>query len=1194
MAVQTSYFGYETINYAKDTLDKFVPTLFIGLGGTGKSTLMRFRKNMLDEYVKWHEDFARFLVVDTDDQNDASVSDSPAILEQVRLRRDQGEFIPCTVTQQEYRLVLDSVRQRGDRRFWEWLHPDFENLVPPQALETGAGTYRQAGRLAFFLRYNAIRDNIVQHIREAMRFAAKPNRTLFGRPGEVYDNRLEVVIVTSLAGGTGSGMFLDMAYLVRDILHNTPDFRPITAHTTLYAVMPSIFSAKGPQLEKRFRQNAYAALLEMEHYTTPRPLNPFGKISETGQQGYLDRPGFRVNWESNTGTERVLTFRPWDTCYLIDNVNDAQRHSAQEPDEVFQMIADYLFLDFGNNPFSIAKRSARSNHTQLTDRLLAEEVVRRVTPASGSMSPEASAAQDAPDVIFENFYGCTYSSFGLSEILIDKERIHRAASYRLAYRLILECWLSSRENHSGQKYEEWLLEDLKGGTPPEGETEAIEFNRNAIKASIIERQGRNLERDLNEKFDELDSSTEWVSARDRLKQTLETLRKEQAQGSYHALLCARRDELLAKVPEIGPLRRRLKLLLRDRFQAIGAKPAQRLAELYSESLDKAAKIAFDKTKPPTKTDPQLLARLNDAYQVGFPVHTSAISMEFQDASHEARELSLQRLDSTSSRFVAEILNELRNYVGSPTATEQTNYTPLWREYQAKADFLGILLKYLNGRFEDTRASVKSNRKQSLVPNWEARDYDALINETLLQPITEVGIADRDPNNNFEGAKGFSWPRAEEQILKRIPTRQGVTGSWNRFNVVEAWMDDYQRNRDLQSAIGETLARCCQELLGSHIKLDKLGNGNVVSYLMSLQPDTKIEHVRLFVSTSAPCMPSSAEFAQNLSKFRPAWRSILGCTPSADERGPDHAAAMEAAVKQASVEATRGNVDPDSNKIHDTRSVYESRLVVVRELGGIPLHAYDRLKELSEAYFHDSVRQQRQTCHTRWRDSFEELPDIELISSAEYDRIQMEVHSVIRGITLQFIQADADCRFYVQVTDPRRMGQTTYSMGSRISRVIKHACSRDDVLEYLRRQWTTWQDKLASIDPIWYAILYNGLQQTLMEFPKEVNYRGTRRRLPLQICLENLVGEIENLLKGTEVGKSYLSQLTRRGEMDHDYTAWAAWYPEVCQRIRETCLQQISPSLPFYTVKWREFKDSKVPTASDLKLDFAGTKVVPAS
>ena len=136
MANNVAYhlYGLDSVDYQKETIEKYVPTLYIGLGGTGKQILLRFRKNLFEQYVNWREEFARFLAIDTDDQP------TEAMFEQVGFRRERGEFLGCSISHRDYRQAIEDTRKRFDRRFTDWLHPDFESLVPPTALESGAGT----------------------------------------------------------------------------------------------------------------------------------------------------------------------------------------------------------------------------------------------------------------------------------------------------------------------------------------------------------------------------------------------------------------------------------------------------------------------------------------------------------------------------------------------------------------------------------------------------------------------------------------------------------------------------------------------------------------------------------------------------------------------------------------------------------------------------------------------------------------------------------------------------------------------------------------------------------------------------------------------------------------------------------------------------------------------------------------------
>src|SRR6185437_13663505 len=111
--------------------------------------------------------------------------------------------------------------------------PELENEVV--ALESGAGTFRQFGRLAFFLRYRDVAGKILSDIRTLLRSAANPPAQLIGTTAQVDPTRLEVVVITSLAGGTGSGMFIDICYLIKDILSGNEFGQLKSKYTTLLA-----------------------------------------------------------------------------------------------------------------------------------------------------------------------------------------------------------------------------------------------------------------------------------------------------------------------------------------------------------------------------------------------------------------------------------------------------------------------------------------------------------------------------------------------------------------------------------------------------------------------------------------------------------------------------------------------------------------------------------------------------------------------------------------------------------------------------------------------------------------------------------------------------------------------------------------------------------------------------------------------
>ena len=1152
--------GLDSVDYQKEKVEKFVPTLFIGLGGTGTKILLRFRRNLAEQYVNWREDFSRFLVIDTDD---TPPSDE---FQQVLFRPERGELIRCEISQQDYRSAIQAFRKQYDRRFADWLHPDFESLVPQSAVEKGSGTYRQAGRLAFFIKFPLIQDQILQHMKSALDCAAKRPKTLFGQPGEVFDDRLEVVIVSSLAGGTGSGMVLDTAYLVRHLMDSTPDFRSIRLHTTLIALMPNAFTNAEPTLTRRFQQNAYAAMLEMEHYNTPRPVDAFGRLNP-GTNNKLDRPVYRVNWDSPTGKDIEISGRPWDTCYLVDDAHDQQLTLKTTAEDAYQLVADYLFLDFGNNPFAAAKRSARSNHTQLTDRTLATQVLRQPAPAAFS-SGNATAPQQ-PLVVFENYYGCTYSSFGLSEIQIDRDRVIRAAGYYLASKLIQECWLSAPSAVSPTDIKKIVEEDLLGSTLPPGESKALDFSRQALFNEMVTHPEKSLKTAVDDEFRHLRQTDSPGRMKRELQNLLDRLKQAVSPGPNgdggpdYQLMKGKERKLQGTHVDDSPLFRRLQLLVRERCEQHGILPAQQIIQDLHDAFDKAAKLSRDSSTKAAMTHDDVAHRLEDAAEVPWPCKQMAMKIEFQRAIPMAQSAAWSRYETLAWSLVERTYIHLRDYVGSNKLLEYAALPTLWRQCQLKADFLKQLVELLNHRFQGAVTVQDSKRKQALMPaaGEDGINYAKMITDSLTKgkpfDTSGVSLSQRLPIN---------WAQVEQDILTRIPAEDGRSGAWTRMDLIEAYERDFRRNRDRLPSIIETLARACADRLKESLKLEDLGGGNVVNYLKSpdtLKPDQKMQD---FVSSSGVHLPMLG--TRGVSNFRPAWRTILGCTASSDPAGQANAATVESEVK-AKVETERVT-DPASNKVHETRSMLESKLVLVRELAGVPLHVYSRLDSLSKAYFDPAIAQQQMTAHIRWNEGFEELPDIEEVAGTEYDKIQRNIVSVIRGIILEFLSYQPDSgRFMVELTDPRRSAVTRVNLGSRLPRVLQHASTREQVEAFLSQQWQDWYDKVAKGHPEYLALLYCAIQMTLNEFPNELHFRNTADVLPLRSCLEEFLLAVETLLKGSQEGLGLFDQLRLRTEMDGDFRKWREWHPQLCRNLLQGgSIVRLGDHLPFHTVRWR--------------------------
>jgi hypothetical protein len=220
-----------------------IATLVIGLGGTGVLTV-RSLKKLYDGLPKEERVPASFLVFDFD-RSALFAQDQDFRL--ADLSEDEFFYLnPKTI--QEMLRNLD----RGDNgglaweRVLKWFPDRAHVQIPSSEVEAnGASQLRVLGRLGFFLNDEVIERSIRLKLNDL--------------GGEVDPSRLaedkRVVIVSSVAGGTGAGMLIDMAYVVRRQL-----LRP---RVFAYLLLPEVF--QDVDSGGRIFQNTYASIRELAY-----------------------------------------------------------------------------------------------------------------------------------------------------------------------------------------------------------------------------------------------------------------------------------------------------------------------------------------------------------------------------------------------------------------------------------------------------------------------------------------------------------------------------------------------------------------------------------------------------------------------------------------------------------------------------------------------------------------------------------------------------------------------------------------------------------------------------------------------------------------------------------------------------------------------------------------------------------------
>ncbi|HJZ53429.1 MAG TPA: tubulin-like doman-containing protein, partial [Gemmataceae bacterium] len=188
------------------------PALIVAVGQIGLAVVEQMRQVIRDRYGNPDQvPHVRFLYIDTDPEATSPALDNPAALaprEVVAARLNR----PAHYLQQPSLPPVDP-----------WLPPGLLYQLP-RAPGSSAGI-RAFGRLALFDNYRLVAQRLRQEIETFLTddpLAAADTTTGLG----LRTNRPRAYLVTGLAGGTGGGMFLDLAYLIRHELRSVGYTRP--------------------------------------------------------------------------------------------------------------------------------------------------------------------------------------------------------------------------------------------------------------------------------------------------------------------------------------------------------------------------------------------------------------------------------------------------------------------------------------------------------------------------------------------------------------------------------------------------------------------------------------------------------------------------------------------------------------------------------------------------------------------------------------------------------------------------------------------------------------------------------------------------------------------------------------------------------------------------------------------------------
>ncbi len=291
---------------------KLKKTLYVGIGGTGVTTLLKVKKCFIDSYGEIPP-MIGFLAIDTDK---ATNSDSVTSNRGEAIGLAPSELLVCTV-----KRALQVYRTNPD--IYDWVPSANVNALAG-IQGGGAGQVRSNGRFIAYYNKKNIENRVNAAVSKVTALIPEDSKYAIDMDSDSVEYPIVINVVGSIAGGTGSGMLIDLLCIIRESLDLT---KTVELHP--WIVLPDIFEEinKGPSMAN-ILYNSYGALRELDylmHYDPKSSVINFGHTK-------INEPIF-------------------DYAYIINNVNSVGV-SFNSLNDITDVMAKSMFLpanEMGNN-----------------------------------------------------------------------------------------------------------------------------------------------------------------------------------------------------------------------------------------------------------------------------------------------------------------------------------------------------------------------------------------------------------------------------------------------------------------------------------------------------------------------------------------------------------------------------------------------------------------------------------------------------------------------------------------------------------------------------------------------------------------------------------------------------------------------------------------------------------------------------
>ncbi len=309
-------------------------TLYIGIGGTGAKTLAKIKRHFIDAYGEIPQPMIGFLAIDTQSGvEDTAVAKIGVNTNAVRHVVVNGKIVDTrNLGDREVRLKQNevcsvSIRNaievyRNQEAEFTWMPKQpHTNISSLSAIKSaGAGQVRSNG--CFIARYN--RSTIETRIMMALNSVSAsipPDSAYELGKGSINGtpSRTTINVICSLSGGTGSGMIVDVLFMIQ----NASKQLGMECDVIPWIVMPDIYKSITPTGSFNVYYNTYGALRDLDFI-------------------YTNSPTKSIHFGDDSINDRLFPF-----AYLINNVNSVGT-SFCNLDDLLDDVAKCAFLPSGD------------------------------------------------------------------------------------------------------------------------------------------------------------------------------------------------------------------------------------------------------------------------------------------------------------------------------------------------------------------------------------------------------------------------------------------------------------------------------------------------------------------------------------------------------------------------------------------------------------------------------------------------------------------------------------------------------------------------------------------------------------------------------------------------------------------------------------------------------------------------------